>query len=184
LDRPVAFGDLSAILLIGDVKIRDAISNTKEMFLVVNDAGKETTYSLEPLTREFVLKAASTLDFYGTVKARIGVFKKELFPQNPVVSRIELRIENILKRAFKDPSLMGDALDIVTDKALSPSVTEQPQFKALFGYVFCQLRPPNLMEARAAFEYVLNTKYELFNTLEHGLMRGVCRGWGLINAKK
>ena len=160
LDKPITFADLSAILAIGDGRIKDAISNTKEMFLVVNDAGNETTYSLEPLTREFVLNAASTLDLYGTIKARVGVFKKQYFPQNPLVSRIELRVETLVKRAYKEPDCINDAWRLVTDKTLSPSITEQPQFRALVGYLACQLLPPNLMEARSAFEYVFKTKFE------------------------
>jgi hypothetical protein len=160
LDKPVTFTDLSAILAIGDGRIKDAIANTKEMFLVVNDAGSETTYSLEPLTREFVSNVATTLDLYGTIRARVGVFKKQFFSQNPLVSRIELRVENLLRRAIKDPSCASEAWTILIDKSLSPSITEQPQFKELLGYVACQLNPPKLMEARSAFDYVFNTNYE------------------------
>jgi hypothetical protein len=46
LDEPVTFADLTAILSIAEPRLRDAISNTKEMFLVVSEAGNETTYSV------------------------------------------------------------------------------------------------------------------------------------------
>jgi hypothetical protein len=160
LDKPVTFADLSTILAIGDGRIKDAIANTKEMFLVVNDAGNEATYTLEPLTREFVRNVAPTLDLYGTIKARVGVFTRQFFAQNPLVSRIGMRVDNLIKRSYAQPDCTDEAWSIVTDRALSRSITEQPQFKALVGYVACQLRPPKLMEARAAFDYVLSTNYE------------------------
>jgi hypothetical protein len=160
IENQITFADLSAVLAIGDARLKDAISNTKEMFLVVNDAGNETTYSLEPLTREFVLKAASALDFYSTIKARVGVFKKQFFAQNPLVSRLELKASDLIKRGFRDPARTNEAWQLVVDKTLPPAVTEQPQFKALVAFVACQLVPPKLMEARSAFDYVFKTKYE------------------------
>lgn len=162
LDKPVAADDLLSILQIGEGRLNDAVAATRAMFLQVNSAGEQPTYSLDALTRSFVLSEAASMDFIKTLQARIRTFEREFFPEIPQISRIAMRVNDDILRFSRtsDETYLLQAWSSVTDKKLTPGTIEHPQFKSLLGYVAARMRPPKLDDARGAFGYVLMTKYE------------------------
>ncbi len=170
-NRPVTAPDLLAVLQFGEARLKDAVSATRAMFLQVNDTGPETTYDLDILTKNFVNNESDKADYGTLLKARIRNFEKTYFPDIPQISRLTMRVGDLLKRSGRthDPAYSADAWSIVSDPRLLPGVTEHPQFKSVFGYVAARLQPPRLDDARAAFKSVMTTKYE--PSCEH------LRGW-------
>jgi hypothetical protein len=167
LGRPASFTDLLAILQFGEGRVRDAISAARAMFLQINDAGNETTYGLDVMTREFVLSEAKDIDHIATIRARIKTFEKSYFPEVPQISRISIRTSDLVRKAIRmeDRHYLTDAWELVNDAKLPASILEHPQFKSIQGFVASKMQPPRLDDARSAFALVMGTKYE--PPLEH-----------------
>lgn len=161
LNRPASFEDMLTILQFGEVRLRDAISATRAMFLTVNDAGQEVTYNLDTLTRSFVLRESERLDKISVIKARVKTFEKAYFPQVPQISRLAIRASDFIRKGKRpgDPLFLDSAWDLVHDRKLPASITEHPHFQSVYGYVASALQPPKLQEARAAFKFVFGTKF-------------------------
>jgi hypothetical protein len=161
IGKPTSFADLLVILQFGEGRLRDAVSATRAMFLQINDAGQETTYSLDIMTRDFVLKESENIDYISTLRARIRNFEKSYFPAIPQISRLTLRASDLVRKAWRtnDTDYLIEAWTLVTDTKLSAGISEHPQFKSLLGFVASKLVPPRLNEARAAFRFVFGTKY-------------------------
>lgn len=167
LARPVSFADLRTILQFGEDRLRDAISAARAMFLQINDAGNETTYGLDVMTREFVLREAKDIDHISTIRARAKTFEKSYFPEVPQISRIAMRASDLVRKAIRmeDRHHLTEAWMLVSDPKLSASIVEHPQFKSIQGFVASKTQPPRLDDARTAFQFVMGTKYE--PPLEH-----------------
>ena len=167
LNRPVSFPDLLTILQFDEGRLRDSVSASRAMFLKINDAGNETTYSLDVLTRKFILEESENMDRVSTIKARIKIFEKSYFPQVPQISRIAMRVEDLMRKASRsgEGHYLEEAWSIVNDHTLMVSVSEHPQFKSLLGFAASKMQPARLNEARAAFKVVMDTKYE--PSIEH-----------------
>lgn len=162
LNRPASFADLAVVLQFGEARLRDAVAATRAMFLQVNTASEETTYSLDEITRSFIAHEAETLDFVATIKARVKSFEKDYFPEIPQISRLSLRARDFVRKADRNQhsGYLQEAWSVVSDSRLPAGVTEHPQFKSLYGYVASRMRPPQLEDARAAFSFIFGTKYE------------------------
>lgn len=162
LNKPASFSDLSVILQIGEARLRDSIAETRAMFLHVSDSGPETLYSLDVLTREFVLQEAAHLAQAASIRARTLNFEKSYFPEIPQISRLSLRIDDLVRKAFKlhNAQYLNQAWDEVCAANLPASLLEHPQYKSLFGATASYVNPPKLDDARAAFRQVFGTKYE------------------------
>jgi hypothetical protein len=64
VDQPLGFADLVALTRYDDQRVSDALADIREMFLLVNEIGKEATYQLGSMTRSFVLEQSKSLDQY------------------------------------------------------------------------------------------------------------------------
>jgi hypothetical protein len=162
LNRPVSFADLIVILQFGEGRLKDAISSTRAMFLQINDAGNETTYSLDVMTREFVLSESKDIDHIATIKARVKTFEKAYFPEVPQISRIAMRTSDLLRKSVRmdEQHYLDEAWATVSDPKLPANIVEHRQFKSILGFTASKMQPPRLDEARTAFRFVMGTKYE------------------------
>jgi energy-coupling factor transporter ATP-binding protein EcfA2 len=162
LNRPTSFEDLKVVLQAGDSSIRDAISAVREMFLVVDDAGLNTFYSLAALTRSFVDSRKENLKLYPAVKERVRAFKQTVKIASPEVARIvaEVRKYVPLRLSSHSADNLKTALDLVRDSTLKPKITEDPVFRALKGYVEALQKRVDLHEVRDNFKYALQMGHE------------------------
>ncbi|MCV2893653.1 ATP-binding protein [Lentibacter sp. XHP0401] len=162
LNRPTSFQDLKVVLQAGDSSIRDAISAVREMFLVVDDAGQNTFYSLAGLTRSFVNSKKENLKLYPAVKERVRAFKRTAKIASPEVARIVATVRKYvpLRLSSHSSENLKLAFDLVRDSTLKLAVTEDPVFRALKGYVEALQTRVELHEVRENFQYSLQMKHE------------------------
>lgn len=162
LDQPINFGDLQTVLQNEPSRVQDAIGAVREMFLTLNQAGDETLYLLAPLTRKFVTSKKNSLTGYSVLRERVKAFKRHIHISSPEVAGRIIAVEKLLPPRLHEhaPARAEEAWRVVFDQSLRPSVTEDPLFRALLGYVAVSIRPAKLTEAREAFTYALKMGYE------------------------
>lgn len=162
INGPTSFQDLKVVLQAGDSSIRDAISGVREMFLVVDDAGQNTFYSLAALTRSFVNSRKENLKLYPAVKERVRAFRRTAKIASPEVARIVATVRKYVPLRLSSHSAdnLKRALDSVRDSSLKPTITEDPVFRALKGYVEAIQMRVDLHEVRDSFQYSLQMKHE------------------------
>jgi hypothetical protein len=161
-EQPLGFADLVALTRYEDQRVSDALSDVREMFLLVNEIGEEATYQLGAMTRSFVLEQSKSLDQYPAIKERVTKYRTNFFPDNPILSRLRDQVESLIYRSWKsqDKDALKKAETLITNKTLSPKITEDPRFHSLQGFVNVSLRPPNLDDARSHFNRAFAMKYE------------------------
>lgn len=161
-ESPLTFADITALTRYEDGRVKDALADIREMFLQVSDVGTETTFQLGALTRAFVFEQSKLLELYPALKERVQKYKKHFYPENPILSRLQNRVEALLQKATRlaDGSIGQQAMQLVLDRSLPPKITEDPRFIALHAYVCaCQL-PPQIDDARRLFGHVFSMKFE------------------------
>jgi hypothetical protein len=161
-EQPLNFVDLVALTRYEEGRVRDALADIREMFLLVNEIGQEATYQLGSMTRSFVLEESKSLDQYSAIKERVAKYRSNFFPDNPILSRLRDQVESLVYRSWKsqDKNALDKAVTLVTNKTLSPKITEDPRFHSLQGYVCVNLRPPRLDDARDHFNRAIAMKFE------------------------
>ncbi|AND86596.1 blr0871 [Bradyrhizobium diazoefficiens USDA 110] len=159
---PVGFADIVALTRYETGRVRDALAAVREMFLQVAEVGEEATYQLGSLTRAFVFEQSKKLDQYPALKERVAKYRRSFFPDNPVLSRLRHRAETLISkgRRFNDKDALRQALALTVDKTLAPSVTEDPRFNSLQGFVCASQVPPKLDDARVYFGRAFAMKFE------------------------
>ncbi|MEN9063097.1 RNA-binding domain-containing protein [Ponticoccus litoralis] len=162
LNKPTSFEDLKILLTAGDSAVRDAISAVREMFLTVDDTGQDTLFSLAALTRAFVNSKKANLKLYPAIRQRVRAYKQTVKITSPEVARIISAVRRLVPLRFSDHSeqSLKAALQRVQDTELGPSITEDPVFRALKGYVESIQRRPDLVATRDDFGYSLQMKHE------------------------
>lgn len=162
LNSPIGFADLQTILQNDHSKVRDAIGAVREMFLTIDQAGEETLFSLAPLTKKFVSGKKDKLVGYNVLRERVKAFKRNIHVSSPDVARQVMLIERLLPPRYLDhlPAAAAKAWDEIGDTSLKPSITEDPLFRSLKGYVASSCRPARLTEAREAFKYASQMGFE------------------------
>ncbi len=160
-NEPMAFSDLVALTRYEESRVRDALADVREMFLLVNEIGEEATYQLGEMTRSFVLEQSKRLDQYAAIKERVAKYRSSFFPDNPILSRLRERVETLVYRGkFSDKDAFKKALELISDKSLSPKITEDPRFNCLQAYVYASQQPPQLDDARNHFARALVMRFE------------------------
>jgi hypothetical protein len=156
------FVDLQTVLQVEESRLNDAIGKVREMFLQIDITGKDTLFSLGSLTRQFVNSQKSTLKDYSLVLQRVNAFRKGVRITRPEVISIGHKIDQLMppRLAEHTEEKMKEALRIVSNKSLSLSITEDPVFKSILGYVLVHQNPQKLVEARDAFKYATDMRYE------------------------
>jgi ABC-type oligopeptide transport system ATPase subunit len=157
-----SFRDIQTVLQVDETRVRDAIGQVREMFLQIDEVGEEARFSLAPLTRSFVSSRQSTLKGYHIVRERVRAFKQNIRISSPAVVMVITRVQRLLPMrdsAYSREQVL-EALRVVTDPALSAGITQDPIFRAAFGFVCALQQPPRLTEAREAFEYCLDMRRE------------------------
>lgn len=162
VDQALSFSDIAAILTVDESRVKDAIADVREMFLRVSDSGKEATYTIGALTTAFILSEAKKLDRFPQLKARVDAFKKTFYPEVPQLNRLKFSTEQAVERArnSNDAALLEQTWRRLESSELEPGITEDPRFRSLVGFVAASMIPPRLAEARAAFEYAINMRFE------------------------
>jgi hypothetical protein len=160
--EPMAFSDIATLTRYDDASVKDALADIREMFLHVNEVGHETTFQLGELTKAFVLEQSKRLELYPALKARVEKYKRSFYPENPILSRLQDKVENLVYKGsrFNDQDALKQALSLVTDSSLSPKITEDPRFISLQGAVYAAQKPSRLDDARRSFRHVVAMKYE------------------------
>jgi hypothetical protein len=159
---PATFSDLQTVLQVDQSRVRDAITEVREMFLQVDDAGHEARYALAPLTTSFVKSKRQELVGYGPLRERAKTYQRTALISNPRVAKLVSEIDRLLPRRVGEnyEDAVRQALRMVTDGTLPPNVTEDPLFKCALGYVYVSLSQPRLLEAREAFAYATQMRHE------------------------
>ena len=160
--EPMGFSDLIALTRYEESRVRDALADVREMFLIVNEIGEEATYQLGEMTRAFVLEQAKRLDQYAAIKERVAKYRSKFFPDNPILSRLRESVERLVYKGWKfsDKDALKKALELISDSTLSPKITEDPRFNSLQAFVYANQRPPQLDDARNHFARAFVMNYE------------------------
>lgn len=126
---PLTFADLANMSRYDEGRVRDALSAVREMFLKLNEIGSETTFELGALTRAFVNGQAKKLTHYENIKERVRQYKKTMYPENPVLTRLRNKVESLVERGGRyDPTFLQEAWAVVCDRSLPVSIVEDPRF--------------------------------------------------------
>jgi hypothetical protein len=85
-----------------------------------------------------------------------------VYISNPRVAAEVIRVERIISPRFPShpAETAAEAWRIVNRSDFSPNVIEDPLFKSLLGYVASCCTPARLSEARTAFSYAAQMKFE------------------------
>ena len=160
--EPLSFDDIVALTRYEQARVRDALAEVREMFLQINEVGQETTFQLGALTRAFVFEQSKKLDLYAALKERVEKYKRNFYPENPILSRLKDSVETLVHQAdrFRDTEPLTRALEIVSRPDLSPKITEDPRFISLQAYVLISQVPPRTDDARRLFGHVFAMKFE------------------------
>jgi hypothetical protein len=158
----LAFADIAALTHYEEGHVKDALSDLREMFLQVNEVGEETTFQLGALTRAFVVEQSKKLDRYAALKERVAKYKRNFYPENPLLSRLRDRVEALVTRGyrFSDQDAVKQAYALAMDPALSPKISEDPRFMSLQAYVCLSQVPPRIDDARRLFRHAFMMKFE------------------------
>jgi hypothetical protein len=132
------------------------------MFLQINEVGQDTTFQLGALTRAFVLEQSKKLELYSALKERVEKYKRNFYPENPILSRLKDSVETLVNQADRrsEKGLLTRALALVYRQDLSPKITEDPRFISLHAYVLISQAPPRIDDARRLFGHVFAMKFE------------------------
>ncbi|WP_249154133.1 ATP-binding protein [Bradyrhizobium manausense] len=160
--EPLTFSDLVALTRYEESRVRDALADVREMFLIVNEVGKEATYQLGEMTRSFILEQSKRLDQYAAIKERVAKYRSKFFPDNPVLSRLRDSVESLAYRGWKfgDKDALRKALELISSSSLPPKITEDPRFNCLQAFAYASQRPAQLDDARSHFDRAFVMKYE------------------------
>jgi hypothetical protein len=162
IGRSASFKDLETVLQVEATQVQDAIGAVREMFLQINGAGDEATYSLAQLTKQFVNTKKTSVSRYDILRARIKTFKRYVHTATPQVARITLQVERLLPPRSSVHPLENaqSAWTMVSDQNLPATISEEPIFQSVKGYVACCFVPPKITDAREAFSYAEKMGYE------------------------
>lgn len=147
LDRAATFQDLQSILLFEDDQLRDAISQTFELFLsTAEDREGASTYFLGGATKEFILAESQKLNRFDNIRVRLEQYEAKVAIKGKEVAELEVRVERHMN---------GHRIDLawraLCDRQLPPAVTENATILALKGRVALQLTPAQTSEALSCF---------------------------------
>lgn len=183
---PSSFSDMQSVLQYEASKVSDAIGEVREMFLQIDEVGRNALYTLAPLTKAFIRSKRTQLVGYNALRERVKAFQRHVAVSNPRVANIVTQIERLLPTRFitHSPDKIRDAYKLVSDKNLPPFVTEDPLFRVISGYVLTCKSSASLTDIRAAFQYALNMKLEpeykyLLSWFNAEKNSGVNDGWSI-----
>ncbi len=153
--EPIGFSDLVALTRYEERRVRDALADVREMFLIVNEIGEEATYQLGEMTRSFVLEQSKTLDQYAAIKERVTKYRSNFFPGNPILSRLQDRVETLVYRGWKfsDKDALKKALELVSDSSLLPKIRTRDSIRCRHSSMrasnrLCLTMPATILGAR------------------------------------
>lgn len=157
-----SFAELQSVLQFEQSVVRDSIGAVREMFLQIDEAGRDAQFSLAPLTKSFVSSRKTQLVGYTLLRERVRAFQRDVAISNPRVAAIASVVERLLPSRFQEhlAERVIEAKRIVNDQALPPYVTEDPLFRVVRAYVSCCAKSPRLSEIRGDFDYASSMKFE------------------------
>lgn len=161
-NEAASFKDLQSVLQFDQSAVSDAIGAVREMFLVIDEAGRDTLYALAPLTKAFITGKRSQLVGYSQLRERVKAFRRNVSASNPRVATIVSQVERLLPTRFAEHSSdkLAEAYRLVADKNHPPFVTEDPLYKSVVGYVLSCFSSSKLTETREAFKYAFSMNFE------------------------
>ncbi|WLB24474.1 RNA-binding domain-containing protein [Bradyrhizobium japonicum] len=162
IGRPASFKDLETVLQVEATQVIDAVGAVREMFLQIEGIGDEASYSLAQLTKQFVNSKKASVSRYDVLKARVKSFKRYIHAATPQGARITLQVERLLPPRSNEHVVENarSAWSLVNDEKIPASVSEEPIFQSVRGYVACCLKPPRITDARESFSYARKMGYE------------------------
>jgi Putative DNA-binding domain len=162
IGRSANFKDLETVLQAEATQVQDAIGAVREMFLQIEGTGDEASYSLAQLTKQFVNTQKMSVARYDILKARIKSFKRYVHTASPQVAHITLQVERLLPPRSSEhlKENAQTAWSIVNDSTLPASITEEPIFQSVKGYVASCMVPSRITDAREAFSYAGKMGYD------------------------
>ncbi len=158
--KKLSFQDLTNISMMDISKVKDAIGEIQDMFLVAESDGEETYFELGELTKSYISKVSKTLDRYSTVEARVDYYKSTFYPDNPEISGIEDRVRRAAYQASKGECVyISDQWTALNSNRYGPRISEDPRFLSIRGYAGLIVGIDNLAKCRKDFENAFKLKY-------------------------
>lgn len=159
--KPIIYDDLVDLMHFDAASIHQAITAVQEMFLKVDRQGDSSTYQLSPLTQSFIESAASKLDIYAMIKARVQKYKSNIYAEDPALSRLSGRVMRLLTESLRSNSIIAaqEAWHLLMDDSHDHAITQDPRYMALCGFAAVRQIPSRLVEARTYFENSFAMRY-------------------------
>jgi len=152
--------DLQTVLRYDIGQIEDAIGETYEMFLTVqNTSSDETLYSLNDVTRSFVLEQSKNLQFFPNIKEKVAALLRGVHPQVRKIARLEFEVSRLV-----NTNQAQEALTLL-QKEHDPRITEHPMFRMLRGRAYAYSSPPRYADAREDFRYCISVGFDDANMM-------------------
>jgi energy-coupling factor transporter ATP-binding protein EcfA2 len=150
----IAYDDLVALMYDNAAILPEALAEIQEMFVQVERSGESSSYSLNDLTRAFVMDAAKELDRYNALKARVQKFVTNIYAESPKLNSLLRKVDNLINSARwnKDSLLAKQAWQVLVEDKQDDSIREDPRYMAMCGYCALHLDPPNIADAREFFQ--------------------------------
>jgi hypothetical protein len=157
---PIGYTDLCTVSKMDRQKVSDALSSVQEMFLQVDNNGKEQIYSLGSLTSAFVESSSKKLDFYNVIRTRVEKFKSTFYKDSPEINSLYSKFEYAKYRVrHSDRTPIIELMrDLLSDR-FGPEVSEDPRFLALRAAVALYQNPMALDQARRDFDQAFAFKF-------------------------
>jgi hypothetical protein len=101
-----------------------------------------------------VLEAARELDRFSGLQSRVQKFVTNIYADSPELNSLLRKVDRLIKGAMQhaDPSLTTEAWRSLMSAKSSDAIREDPRFMSACGYVALKLYPPNMADAREAFQ--------------------------------
>lgn len=150
----ISYDDLVALMYDNAAIIPDALAEVQELFVQVERSGESSTYRLNDLTRTFVLEAASELDRYNGLKARVQKFVTNIYAESPELNSLLRNVDRLIRSTsiHSDPTYTQDAWRQLMAARSNDGVREDPRYMSTCGFVALRLTPPNMADAREYFQ--------------------------------
>jgi len=150
----ITYEDIVALMYDNAAIVPDAMAEVQEMFVQVDREGERSVYRLNELTRAFVLQAATELDNYSALKARVSKFVTNIYADSPELNRLLHRVERLLSESKRDndPQIAQMAWLALMQAKDNAIIREDPRFMAACGYAALHLSPANIADARDYFQ--------------------------------
>ena len=150
----ITYEDVIALMYDNAAIVPDAFAEVQEMFIQVERVGDKSLYSLNDLTRAFVLNAANELNNFTALRARVQKFVTNIYADSSELNRLLRQVERLIEVAHREsnPHAAKSAWSALMQAKEDHIIREDPRFMAACGYVALHVQPTNMADVREHFQ--------------------------------